>query len=103
MPVAELASRLVKLRGQLPLRRRVDRAAVLVEEQVEQPVDGSGSLAGGQDVASSERPDLVEEAVEELGRFGAGRATVRGGLGGGATLTESTKEDSCTGCSSPWC
>jgi hypothetical protein len=78
MPVTELVAGLVQLRRQLLLRRRVDGAAVLVEEQVDQRVDGVRSVGGGEDVASPKRLNLVEEAVEEVGGVGAGGETAGG-------------------------
>src|SRR5262245_30351734 len=70
MTVAELVACLPELRGQLPLRRRVDRAAMLVEEHVEQPVDRLRTVPGGEMVAASQRRALVDFAIDP---FASGR------------------------------
>jgi hypothetical protein len=57
---------LAKLTGELPLRRRVDGAAVLVEEKVEQRIDVAGTIAGGDEVATPKRSDLSHLVVNEL-------------------------------------
>jgi hypothetical protein len=59
VPVAELSAYLAELCGHLPDRQRVERAAVLLEEHVQQFVDGLRPVAGGDEVAAADRRDLV--------------------------------------------
>jgi hypothetical protein len=78
--VAELAAGLARLGGQLPFRRWVDGAAMLVEEQAKHQVDRTGLVVGGDNVAATKR--LPEQACELLGGFGAGGEATGGAVSG---------------------
>jgi hypothetical protein len=66
--VAEHLARLAKLRSELPPCRPVDDAAMLLEEHVEQCIDGLRAFAGGKMVAAPKRRDLLRLRIEPIGQ-----------------------------------
>jgi hypothetical protein len=70
--IAELGASLFQLRPQFPLRRAVHDAAVLLEEHVEQRVDGLQTMTGGDEVPAPKREDLLCPMLEPISRGGLG-------------------------------
>jgi hypothetical protein len=62
VPVAELGARLAELRSQPPFPRSIDRAAVLLKEEIEQG-DRPRAVSLGDDLPASKCENLVDLVV----------------------------------------